>query len=92
MAFITDRQFDEPVPYLPVTATITASGRAPQRLRLAPMIDERGFHYGADVALPARVERVTLSIGGSTMQVTGPLKGKFKTPVSAVFDWAHAGH
>jgi L-cysteine S-thiosulfotransferase len=92
MAFITDREFHEPVPYLPVTATITASGRAPQRVRLAPMINEQGFHYGADVVLPARVERVALSIGGATMQVAGSLKGKFKAPVSAAFDWGHAGH
>jgi mono/diheme cytochrome c family protein len=92
MVFITDREFDEPVPYLPVTATITASGRPPQRLRLAPMLDEQGFHYGADVGLPAKVDRVTLSIGGAAMQVAGSLKGKFKAPVSVVFDWGHAGH
>lgn len=92
MAFISDREFDEPVPYLPVTAIVAAADRPLQRVRLVPMVSERGFHYGADVVLPERMQRVTLSIGASAMQTAGPLKGKFKKPVTAVFDWGPAGH
>jgi mono/diheme cytochrome c family protein len=92
MAFITDREAEEPVPYLPVTAIVVAAGRPLQRVRLAPMVSERGFHYGADVVLPEQMQRVTLSIGASTMQAAEPLKNKFKKPVTAVFDWGPAGH
>lgn len=92
MAFITDRDVDEPVPYLPVNVTVEAAGRAAQRLRLAPMVTERGFHYGADIALPERAQKVTVSIGATTMQVGGPAKGRFKAPVTAGFAWGHAGH
>jgi mono/diheme cytochrome c family protein len=87
MAFITDRQFDEPVPYLPVTAIVHAAGRQPQPVRLAPTLSDRGFHYGADVALPARTEKITLAIGATTMVVTGPEAPRFTRPVSAVVEW-----
>ena len=76
------------MPYLPVTATVVAAGRPPLTLRLAPMLGERGFHYGADVALPERTQKITVAIGAATVAVTGSDKTRFKRPVSAVFDWA----
>jgi mono/diheme cytochrome c family protein len=92
MAFITDREVGEPVPYLPVVAIVAAAGRPLQRVRLAPMVSERGFHYGADIVLPEQMQRVTLSIGASTMQTAGPHKNRFKKPVTAAFEWRPAGH
>ena len=84
----TEGDSDESVPYLPVTATVVAAGRPPLTLRLAPMLGERGFHYGADVALPERTQKITVAIGAATVAVTGSDKTRFKRPVSAVFDWA----
>lgn len=88
MAFITDGDSDEAVPYLPVTATVVATGRPPLTVRLAPMLGEHGFHYGTDVALPERTQKITLAIGAATVAVTGSDKTRFKRPVKAVFDWA----
>lgn len=92
MAFITDREFEEPVPYLPVVVIVAAAGRPLQRVRLAPMVSERGFHYGADLALPEQMQRMTVSIGASAMQTAGSMKNRFKKPVTAIFDWGPAGH
>jgi mono/diheme cytochrome c family protein len=92
MAFIVDREGEEPVPYLPVTAIVAAAGQPLQRVRLVPMVSDRGFHYGADVALPEQMQRITLSIGIANVQTTGSLRGRFRKPVSAVFDWGPAGH
>ena len=87
MAFITDRRLDEPVPYLPVTALVHAAGRRPQPVRLAPMLSDRGFHYGADVALPARTQKITLAIGATTMVVAGADALRFTRPVTAAVEW-----
>jgi hypothetical protein len=92
MAFIIDREVEEPVPYLPVTAIVAAAGQPLQRVRLVPMVSDRGFHYGADIVLPEQMQRITLSIGIANMLMTGSLKTRFKKPVSAVFDWGPAGH
>jgi mono/diheme cytochrome c family protein len=88
--FVTDREFDEPVPYLPVSAAVQAARRPSERLRLVPKMDERGFHYAAELTLPPQTQKVTVAIGPTTMQVAGSVKGKFTQPVSAVFDWAPA--
>ncbi len=89
--FVTDRAFDEPVPYLPVTVAVQAERRPTERLRLGPRMDEQGFHYGLDVTLPPRTRRITVSIGATTMQLAGSAKGKFAQAVTAVFDWEAAG-
>jgi mono/diheme cytochrome c family protein len=86
MAFITDREFNEPVPYLPVTAIVHTPGRPPRTVKLAPMVSDRGFHYGASLALPEGTQKIALSIGATAMQVTGGAKGRFKKPVTAVFE------
>lgn len=85
--FVTDRGFDEPVPYLPVTAAVQAERRPTERLRLGPRMDEQGFHYGLDITLPPRTQKITVSIGPTTMQLAGSAKGKFAQTVSVVFDW-----
>ncbi len=86
-AFVSDRETGEAVPYLPVTVTVHVAGAAPRSVRLAPMLDERGFHYGTDVALPAGTERLTVAIGSVTMRVMDTARKRFAQPVSLVFDW-----
>lgn len=85
--FVTDREFDEPVPYLPVTAAVQAERRPTERLRLGPRMGEQGFHYGLDLTLPPRTQRITLSIGPTTTPLA---TGKFTQAVSVVFDWKPA--
>jgi mono/diheme cytochrome c family protein len=86
MAFITDVETDEPVPYLPVTAVLHGAGGAGPAVRLEPMLGSAGFHYGADVALPRDLRRITLAINPPTVKVLGPRR--FASPVKAVIDWA----
>jgi mono/diheme cytochrome c family protein len=87
MAFITERETGETVPYLPVRATVQAVGAARRMITLRPMFDDRGFHYGADVTLPERTTKLTLVVGPTTARVLPPAKGRFSKPTTAVFDW-----
>jgi hypothetical protein len=89
MAFVVDRDFDEPVPYLPVTATVEAAGAAPRTVTLQPMTGARGFHYGADMDLPQRTEKITVRIGSASMMVMGP--ARYTSPVTATFEWEAPG-
>ena len=87
MAFVSDRETREAVPYLPVTATIQIAGKPARIVKLAPMVGDQGFHYGASVTLPDGAQTITLSIGRTTMQVMESAKGRFVKPVTVVFDW-----
>jgi len=54
---------------------------------LAPALGPEGFHYGADVALPADTRRIVVSIGVPAMRVrpgAGPGVGRAQT---IAFDW-----
>jgi hypothetical protein len=86
MVFVSDRATGEPVPYLPVTATIRASGKSPRAVKLSPMVGGQGFHYGANVTLPDGAHTITLTIGPATMQVMASAKGRFAKPVTVVFE------
>lgn len=92
MTFVADRESREPVPYLPVTATIQIAGKPPRVVKLAPMVGDQGFHYGANVTLPEATQKITLTIGRTAMQVVGSAKGRYARPVTAVFDWGQAHH
>ena len=86
MVFVTDAATGEPMPYLPVSATIQAGKAAAKTVRLAPMVGERGFHYGANVALPADTSKVTVAIGKPLIAVMGG-----RTPpaaTSVTFEWS----
>lgn len=85
MAFITDADTDEPVPYLPVTATLHGAAGVGATVRLEPMLGAEGFHYGADLTLPRDLRRITLAINPPTVKVLGPRR--FASPVRAVIDW-----
>jgi len=86
MVFVSDRATGEPVPYLPVTATIRASGKPARAVKLSPMVGGQGFHYGANVMLPEGAHTITLTIGPATMQVMASAKGRFAKPVTVVFE------
>jgi len=86
MVFVSDRATGEPVPYLPVRATIRASGKPARAVKLSPMVGGQGFHYGANVTLPEGAHTITLTIDPATMQVMASAKGRFAKPVTVVFE------
>src|SRR5262245_62728998 len=86
MVFIADRATGEPVPYLPVSATVSAPGKPARRVTLAPMVGGQGFHYGANVALADGAHTITLTIGPVTMPVMPSAKGRFVKRVTVVFE------
>jgi len=88
MAYITERQSGQAVPYLPVTATVRGAGTTHRTLALRPMIDEDGLHYGADVALPRQTRKVTIQVGPTAARVSGAARDRFAKPVTADFDWS----
>jgi hypothetical protein len=87
MAFVSDTVAGEPLPYLPVTATIHAEGAAPRALKLVPMLGGKGFHYGADVALPAKTRKITVAIGKPTLRLMPAVAERFARGAEVSFDW-----
>jgi mono/diheme cytochrome c family protein len=88
MAFITDPQTGEAIPYLPVTATVQSAGAGRRTVTLRPMVGDQGFHYGTDVVLTPRTDKLTLVVGPTTMRVLSSAKGRFAKRATAVFDWS----
>ncbi|MCL6640015.1 MAG: c-type cytochrome [Candidatus Rokubacteria bacterium] len=88
MAFISDADTDEPVPYLSVTARLQGAGGTGLTVKLEPMLGADGFHYGADVTPPRDLRRITLVIGTPSVKVLGPRR--FASPVQATIEWAPA--
>jgi hypothetical protein len=86
MVFVSDAVAGEPLPYFPVTATIHADGAAPRMLRLSPMLGGKGFHYGADVTLPATTRKITVAIGKPTLRLM-PAAQRFAKGAEVSFDW-----
>jgi hypothetical protein len=87
MVFVTDAKSGEPVPYLPVTVTIHTAKEKPRTVKLMPMVGGRGFHYGADAAVPASTTHVLVRIGPTTMRVMPSAAGRFRSPASVSFEW-----
>ena len=85
--FITSADTGQPVPYLPVRATFFVAGKPPRTVKLNPMLDASGLHYGADVTIPEGTDTVRLTIGAATVQAMPSAKGRFSTPTTAVFEW-----
>jgi len=86
MVFVADRATDEPIPYLPVSATIRAPGQPARRVSLAPMVGGQGFHYGANVTLPDGAHTVTVTIGPLSVPTMATVKGRFARPATVVFE------
>lgn len=90
MAFVADATTGDPVPYLPVSVGVQVQGAPTRILKLVPMVGRDGFHYGADATLPPQTQRIVLTIGATTMQVTGADRARYARPQTAVFDWSAA--
>jgi uncharacterized protein involved in high-affinity Fe2+ transport len=88
MVFIADVETGEPIPYLPIRATIHAEKKPAKAVRLLPMVGGKGFHYGADLALPEKTTKITLSIGATTTRVMPSAAGRFGKPLTITFDWS----
>jgi hypothetical protein len=87
MLFVDDTALGEPVPYLPITATIHADKAAPRVLRLVPMLDDKGFHYGADVTLPPATTKITVALGKPTVRLMPTAAGRFARSAEVSFAW-----
>jgi Cytochrome c len=87
MVFVSDAALGEPVPYLPISARIHADGAPPRVVRLNPMLGGKGFHYGADVAVPAATRKITIAIGKPSLRLMGAAAGRFARGVEVSFDW-----
>ncbi|MGH7302087.1 MAG: iron transporter [Candidatus Rokuibacteriota bacterium] len=86
MVFVVDRTTGEPVPYLPVSATIRAAGKPVRTVKLAPMIGGRGFHYGVNVTVPDGAYTITVAIGPLGIQAMPSARGRFAKPLTVVFE------
>ena len=85
--FIDDVQTGQPVPYLPVSATITATKTPPLQVKLLPMLGVMGLHYGADVTLPSSPAKINISIGVPNIRVMPAAAGRFSTAQKVSLDW-----
>jgi len=85
---VSDTETGEAVPYLPISAVITAGKTAPRTVRLVPMLDAAGFHYGADVTLPEGTTRLTLKLGAPGLKTMGTAAARFGRPVTVSFNWS----
>jgi hypothetical protein len=90
MVFVEDLATGEPVPYLPVSAALHAQGAPPHTVQLAPMLGGRGFHYGADVKVPAATRRIVLSIGAAQLRLMGGADNGLGRAHRVEFDWRAA--
>ena len=84
---VNDLTTGEPVPYLPISATIHTDKAAPRTVSLVPMMGGQGFHYGADVTLPAATSRIAVTIGKPTLRVMSSAGGRFARTEAVSFDW-----
>ncbi|HVG78421.1 MAG TPA: c-type cytochrome [Patescibacteria group bacterium] len=84
---VNDLTTGEPVPYLPVTVTIHTDRAAPRVVRLSPMLGGKGFHYGADVTLPAATKKITVALGKPTLRLMPGPAARFSRGAEVSFDW-----
>jgi mono/diheme cytochrome c family protein len=87
MVFVRDATLGEPVPYLPVSATIHADGAAPRVVRLTPMLGRQGFHYGADVTVPAATRKIVVAVGKPMLRVMSTVSDRFARDAEVSFEW-----
>ena len=87
VVLVNDLVTGEPVPYLPISATIHADKTAVRTVNLVPMVGGQGFHYGADVTLSPATTKITVSIGKPTMRVMASASSRFARTEAVSFDW-----
>ncbi len=87
LVYLADPASGEPIPYVPVTARLDVSGKPAQTVKLSPSLGREGFRYGATVTLPAGTNRITLSIGPTTMRLDPGAPEGLKRAQTVAFDW-----
>jgi Cytochrome c len=88
MVFVTDAATGEPMPYLPVSATIEVPNAAARTVKLVPMVGGRGFHYGADVTLPPSTTKIIVAIGRPTIAVMPSAGRPARAATLVTFEWS----
>jgi len=84
---VNDLVTGEPVPYLPISATIHTDKAAARSVNLVPMMGGQGFHYGADTTLSPATTKITVTIGKPTMRVMASASSRFARTEAVSFDW-----
>ena len=87
VAFIADAASGQAIPYAPVTARIEAAGKPARTVKLAPAFGAEGFHYAADVTLPAGTRKVTVSVGPAALKVGAGAPAQLTRAQTLAFDW-----
>jgi hypothetical protein len=87
VAFIADAASGQAIPYAPVTARIEAAGKPARTVKLAPAVGAEGFHYAADVTLPAGTRKVTVSVGPAALKVGAGAPAQLARAQTIAFDW-----
>ena len=87
VVFLADAATGQAIPYAPVTARIEAAGRSARTVTLAPAFGAEGFHYAADVTLPDRTRKVTVSVGPAALRVGAGAPAQITRAQTIVFDW-----
>jgi hypothetical protein len=87
VAFIADAASGQAIPYAPVTARIEAAGKPARTVKLAPAFGAEGFHYAADVTLPAGTRKVTVSVGPAALKVGAGAPAQLTRAQTIAFDW-----
>src|SRR5262245_965393 len=87
VVFLADAATGQAIPYAPVTARIEAAGQSARTVTLAPAFGAEGFHYAADVTLPDRTRKVTVSVGPAALKVGTGAPAQITRAQTIVFDW-----
>jgi mono/diheme cytochrome c family protein len=87
LVFLADPASDEPIPYMSVNAKLEVAGKSAQTVKLSPSFGQKGFHYSAGVTLPAGTNRITLSIGPTTMRLDRDAPEGLRRTQTVSFDW-----
>jgi hypothetical protein len=87
VAFVADAASGQAIPYAPVTARIEAAGKPARTVKLAPAFGAEGFHYAADVTLPAGIRKVIVSVGPAALKVGAGAPAQLTRAQTIVFDW-----
>jgi hypothetical protein len=87
VVLVNDVVTGEPVPYLPISATIHTDKAAARTVNLVPMMGGQGFHYGADTTLSPATTKITVTIGKPTMRVMASASSRFARTEAVSFDW-----
>jgi uncharacterized protein involved in high-affinity Fe2+ transport len=87
LVFLSDPDSDEPIPYMSVSAKVEVAGKPARTVKLSPVLGPEGFHYSAGVTLPAGTNRVTLTIGATTMRLDRSAPEGLRRAQTVPFEW-----